>query len=183
MNLKFSKTVIITLIFSTIIFAQNNEKKFSFSAMNDQGKTWKSSDIKSPFLVVYFYPAAMTYGCTKQACSYRDDIDALKKLGATVVGISGDDVSNLKNFKKVYHLNFTLLSDSSGKLAKLFGVPTKKGGDISKTIKGENYFLHRNITASRWTFILNNKREIIYKNEEVNAEEDSKTIKEILMKK
>ncbi len=151
-----------------------------FSALNDQGSIWKSSDVKTDFLVVYFYPAAMTGGCTKQACAYRDDKASFDKLGVTVVGVSGDEVKNLKHFKDSYQLNFALLSDNDGNISKTFGVPTNKGGSITREIGGENYVLVRGITTPRWTFVLDKDRKIIYKNAEVNAEEDSKKVKEVI---
>jgi peroxiredoxin Q/BCP len=158
------------------------DKIGNFTALNDAGKLWKSSEVKTPFLVVYFYPAAMTGGCTKEALAYRDDKSKLEKMGVTVIGVSGDEVKNLKHFKESYHLNFTLLSDSEGKIANKFGVPTSAGGSITKEFNGNNFLLIRGITASRWTFVLNKKREIIYKNSNVNAAEDSKNIINIISK-
>ena len=62
-----------------------------FKATADDGSTWDISNfIGKDYIVVYFYPAAMTSGCTKQACSYRDHLDDLKSADAVVVGISGD---------------------------------------------------------------------------------------------
>ena len=72
------------------------DKVDKFSALDDQGNTWKSSEITSDFLVVYFYPAAMTGGCTKQACAYRDDKASFDKMSVSVVGVSGDEVKNLQ---------------------------------------------------------------------------------------
>jgi peroxiredoxin Q/BCP len=67
-------------------------------------------------VVVYFYPAAMTGGCTKQACSFRDDKAVLEALDAIVIGISGDEVQSLQYFKEAHSLNFPLLSDPREKL-------------------------------------------------------------------
>lgn len=168
-------------------FAQNSKELkvgdvvSEFSGLDDQGNHWKSSTIKTDFLVVYFYPAAMTSGCTKQACAYRDAKENFDDMGVTVVGISGDEVGNLKHFKDSYQLNFSLLSDSKGNIAKIFKVPTTKGGVISREIGGENYLLTRGITTPRWTFVLDKSRKIIYKNSEVNATEDSRKVQEILL--
>ena len=80
-----------------------------FQAKDDQGKVWKSSDVVGKkILVVYFYPADMTGGCTKQACGFRDDMKKLEDKGVVVVGVSGDSVRNHQLFKKAEHLNFTL---------------------------------------------------------------------------
>src|SRR5262245_57986346 len=71
-----------------------------FDSIDDQGKPWKSSDhVGKKVLVVYFYPADMTPGCTKQACGFRDDMGKLAGKNVEVVGVSGDSVANHKVFK------------------------------------------------------------------------------------
>lgn len=156
------------------------DKVDKFSALDDQGNTWKSSEISSDFLVVYFYPAAMTGGCTKQACAYRDDKTSFDKLNVSIVGVSGDEVKNLQYFKDAYQLNFPLLSDNNGTISKIFGIPTKIGGEITREIGGEDLRLVRGITTPRWTFVLDKNRTIIYKNTEVNATDDSKKVKLVI---
>src|SRR5207253_5281877 len=101
----------------------------AFQSVDDQGKPWKSADHvgKKKTLVLYFYPADFTGGCTAQACSFRDDIEKLNDRGIEVVGISGDSVPTHKLFKNYNKLNFTLLSDEKGDVAKLFGVPVTIG--------------------------------------------------------
>src|SRR5687767_9406212 len=70
-----------------------------FESVDDQGKPWKSADhVGKKVLVVYFYPADMTGGCTKQACGFRDDFKKLADKGVEVVGVSGDSVENHKIF-------------------------------------------------------------------------------------
>lgn len=181
--------IIITLLTLTISTMAQNEKELKigdqvpeFSGIDETGTNWKSSSVKTDFLVVYFYPAAMTGGCTAQACAYRDDKATFDKMDATIIGISGDEVKNLKYFKEAEHLNFPLISDSKGDISKTFGVPTKEGGSITREIGGENLLLVRGITASRWTFVLDKNRKIIYKNAEVNAAEDSKKVMEVIEK-
>lgn len=178
---------IIALLTLTIsMMAQNaNELKIGdqvpeFSGLDDNGANWKSSTVKTDFLVVYFYPAAMTGGCTAQACAYRDDKAIFDKMGAAIIGISGDEVKNLKQFRASFQLNFPLISDSDGAISKTFGVPIKEGGSITREIEGENYLFSRGVTASRWTFVLDKNRKIIYKNAEVNAAEDSKKVLEVI---
>ncbi|MBG7630054.1 MAG: peroxiredoxin [Bacteroidetes bacterium] len=156
------------------------DKVDKFSALDDQGNTWKSSDVTSDFLVVYFYPAAMTGGCTKQACAYRDDKASFDKMSISVIGVSGDEVKNLQYFKEAYQLNFPLLSDNEGAISKIFGIPTKNGGEITREIGGQDLLLIRGITTPRWTFVLDKNRTIIYKNAEVNAAEDSKKVKAVI---
>ena len=86
-----------------------------FKATADDGSTWDISKfIGTGYIVVYFYPGAMTTGCTKEACSYRDHLNDLASADAIVVGISGDKIENLKLFRQAENLNFPLLSDEKG---------------------------------------------------------------------
>ena len=94
------------------------------TALDQNGASVVLKDIfaKGPTLV-YFYPKADTPGCTKQACSIRDDWEPLKAKGIQVLGVSGDEPASQKKFEQKYNLPFTLLSDPEGKLAAAFGVP------------------------------------------------------------
>src|SRR5208337_4700816 len=104
------------------------EKAPAFEGVDETGKPWKSSDVVGKkIVVVYFYPADFTGGCTKQACGFRDDFKALTDKGVVVVGVSGDSVKTHAAFKKEHMLTFTLLADEDGTLADKFGVPFKKG--------------------------------------------------------
>lgn len=155
-----------------------------FESTDDQGSAWKSADhVGKKILVVYFYPADLTGGCTKQACSYRDDMSKLTEKGVEVVGISGDSAKNHEVFKKVEKLNFTLLADEDGAIAKKFGVPVGKGGDFpTKDADGNPIVLKRGVTAQRWTFVINKDGKVIYKNAKVNPTQDSKQILELVEK-
>jgi peroxiredoxin Q/BCP len=73
-------------------------------------------------LVVYFYPKDETYGCTKEACSFRDQYEDFVAAGADVIGISRDDATSHAEFKQHHKLPFTLLTDPGGKLAEAWGV-------------------------------------------------------------
>src|SRR5450631_2988201 len=96
----------------------------TFQSVDEDGKTFKSGDVVGKkILVLYFYPADFTGGCTAQACGFRDDIEKLGSKGVEVVGVSGDSAGNHKLFKKHEKLNFTLLADEKGELAMKFGVP------------------------------------------------------------
>jgi len=153
------------------------DKAPSFNATDDQGKDWNSADhVGKKILVVYFYPADLTGGCTKQACGFRDDMQALADKGVEVVGVSGDSVDNHKIFKKEKNLNFTLLADEDGAIAKAFGVPLKAGGVFKFKKAGKETLLKRGVTAARWTFVIDKQGKIIHKETKVNAPEDSKTI-------
>jgi thioredoxin-dependent peroxiredoxin len=153
------------------------DKAPAFETKDDQGQVWKSSDhIGKGVLVVYFYPAAMTGGCTKQACGFRDDMKVLTEKGIEVVGVSGDAVPNLKFFKDAHELNFTLLSDEDGAIAKAFGVPMKKGGVVHAKSHGKSAELKRGVTELRWTFVIDKEGKIISKNTKVNPTNDAKDV-------
>ncbi len=155
----------------------------SFVANDQDGNLWKSEDhLRKGFLVVYFYPAAMTGGCTAQACSYRDQKNGLDDLHVEIVAVSGDPVRNLKYFQEANQLNFTLLSDVSGEISTKFGVPVGKGGSITRSIGGEDKTLDRMVTASRWTFVIDPQGKVVYKDAEVNPAEDSQKVIDFVRK-
>lgn len=94
-----------------------------FTAKDTNGNLFESQDYigKQP-LVIYFYPKDNTPGCTTQACSFRDNYQDFKDLGAEVIGISSDTVQSHIQFKSKFNLPFILLSDNDKKIRKLFGV-------------------------------------------------------------
>lgn len=98
------------------------DKAPSFSLPNQDGETVSLESFKGSKVIVYFYPKAMTPGCTVQAQGLRDHIDAIHKAGAVVLGISPDSVARLKKFVEKESLNFTLLSDEDHAVADAFGV-------------------------------------------------------------
>ena len=160
---------------------KKGDKVAPFNANDDKGLLWSSKEsFNKDYLIVYFYPAAMTGGCTKQACAYRDNEKELAELGAQVVGVSGDSVVNLAAFKKMHNLNFPLLSDVNGLIAERFGVPSRNGGKITREIDGKNLDFFRSFSMSRWTFVLDKEGKVVYINTKVNAAEDSKTVIAIL---
>ncbi|HCK41726.1 MAG TPA: peroxiredoxin [Planctomycetaceae bacterium] len=152
-----------------------------FEGFNDQNKKWISKKYASKKIyVVYFYPADMTPDCTKQACGYRDALAEMDRKDVEVIGISGDTVENHQHFKREYKLNFTLLSDTDGKIAEAFGVPTDKGGEIERKISGEMIKLKRGRTAKRWTFVIDKQWKIVYKDTAVKAAKDSTKVLEVI---
>lgn len=98
------------------------DKAPSFSLPNQDGETVSLESFKGSKVIVYFYPKAMTPGCTVQAQGLRDHIDAIHKAGAVVLGISPDSVARLKKFVEKESLNFSLLSDEDHAVADAFGV-------------------------------------------------------------
>ena len=148
-----------------------------FEAIDDLGNVWKSTDrVGKKVIVVYFYPADLTGGCTKQACGYRDQSSELAQAGVEVVGISGDSAANHALFRRVHVLNFALLPDEQGKIARTFGVPLRDGGSISWSVEGEEKRLTRGVTAARWTFIIGLDGRIVHKTTSVDPGEDSRNV-------
>ncbi|WP_439106884.1 thioredoxin-dependent thiol peroxidase [Congregibacter sp.] len=94
----------------------------AFSLLDQDGKKVSLKDFRDEKnVVVYFYPKAMTPGCTTQACGLRDSKAALKKLDTVVLGVSPDPVSRLGKFIEKQELNFTLLSDEDHAIADKYG--------------------------------------------------------------
>lgn len=93
----------------------------AFNLPDQNGQQHKLSDYAGNWLVLYFYPKDDTPGCTKEACSFRDDLFKLEKLGAKVVGVSVDDSDSHAKFAQKYHLPFPLLADKDGKIADSYG--------------------------------------------------------------
>ncbi|HXH32271.1 MAG TPA: thioredoxin-dependent thiol peroxidase [Bacteriovoracaceae bacterium] len=100
---------------------QNGETAPEFTLQDQNGKPVSLSDFKGMNVVIYFYPKAMTPGCTTQACSLRDSDFQLRDQEIKVIGISTDPVGRLKKFDEKEKLNFTLLSDPDHKVAEAYG--------------------------------------------------------------
>jgi len=150
----------------------------AFEGTDDQGRAWKSADrVGKKYLVVYFYPGDFTPGCIRQAQSFRDNMNLLAAKGVEVVGISGDATRTHELFKKIQKLNFTLLADDEGALARKFGVPVGKGGQVrTKDAGGNPVTLKRDVTLARWTFIIGKDGKIAYRNTRVSPAQDSKQV-------
>jgi thioredoxin-dependent peroxiredoxin len=149
---------------------------------DENGKPWKSTDVVGKkTLVLYFYPADFTGGCTAQACSFRDDIEKLHSQGIEVVGVSGDSVKTHHMFKEHEKLNFTLLADEKGDLAKTFGVPVNKGGKSPAIdVTGSKIMMDRGVTISRYTVVINKKGVVAAIDQVKDASGDSKRIAELV---
>ena len=93
-----------------------------FTLLNQQEQPVSLNDFRGKKVLVYFYPKALTPGCTTQACGLRDSKSELDELGLVVLGISPDTPKKLAQFIEKKSLNFTLLSDPDHKIAEQFGV-------------------------------------------------------------
>ena len=94
----------------------------AFELKDQKGEPHRLEDYRGKWLVLYFYPKDDTPGCTTQACEFRDNIFAFRRLGAEIVGISLDDVESHKAFAEKHGLPFTLLADVDGAVAREYGV-------------------------------------------------------------
>jgi len=112
----------------------NKEDEFTLSKLRDQKN-----------VVLYFYPKDETIGCTKEACSFRDNYSAFTDMGAEVVGISSDSVESHKSFAENHRLPFTLLSDQKKQIRKLYGANGTLGlfpGRITFIIDKRGFIRH-----------------------------------------
>ena len=124
----------------------------AFSAQDQNGNKVSLKDFKGKnHIVLYFYPKAMTPGCTVQACGLRDSKKELAELGAVALGLSPDPASRLKKFEKKEDLNFRLLSDEDHEIADKYG------------IWGLKKFMGREFMGIiRTTFVIDNKGKLIH---------------------
>ena len=93
----------------------------AFTLPDADGRPVSSADLRGRRTVVYVYPAAMTPGCTTQACDFRDSLSALHAAGVAVVGLSPDPVAKLAKFRDKESLTFPLLSDPDHTVLEAFG--------------------------------------------------------------
>lgn len=105
----------------------------SFELLDQDGNTVKLADFAGKNVIVYFYPAASTPGCTTQACDFRDNLNSLKAAGYVVLGISPDEPKKLKKFVDNEGLTFPLLSDPDN------AVQTAYGAYGEKSMYGKTY--------------------------------------------
>jgi thioredoxin-dependent peroxiredoxin len=102
------------------------DKAPDFILSNDRGDEVTLSELRGRKVIVYFYPAAMTPGCTKQACDFTDSLDSLQAAGYTVVGISPDQPAKLAKFRERDGLTITLLSDPDKRVLTRWGAYGEK---------------------------------------------------------
>jgi thioredoxin-dependent peroxiredoxin len=120
-----------------------NDKAPDIKLEDENGKEVSLKDFKGKTVVLYFYPRADTPGCTKEACSFRDDYRRIQKTGAVLLGASPDKPAAQKKFQEKYHLPFTLLADADKKLCNAFGV-----------IQEKNMYGKKVMGVARTTFVI-----------------------------
>ena len=106
-----------------------------FTLTSDTGEQVALSDLRGRKVIVYFYPAAMTPGCTKQACEFTESLDSLRGAGYEVLGISKDKPAKLAKFRERDHLGITLLSDADRSAMQAYGAFGEKKL-YGKTVEG-----------------------------------------------
>ena len=106
-----------------------------FTLQTADGGSVTLSDLRGQHVIVYFYPAAMTPGCTTQACDFRDNLASLQAAGYAVVGVSPDDLPALRKFVEAEHLTFPLASDPDRSVLEAWGAWGEKSL-YGKTVTG-----------------------------------------------
>jgi peroxiredoxin Q/BCP len=99
-----------------------------FEAQDGTGKAWRLSDLRGKKVILYFYPADDTPGCTAEACDFRDNMAILEHAGYVVLGVSPQGSDSHQRFAQKYSLNFPLLVDEDMQMAKAYGAVREKVG-------------------------------------------------------
>lgn len=145
------------------------DKAPAFSLSDADGATVKLSDFKGRKVIVYFYPAASTPGCTKQACAFRDSLAELNDVDIDVVGISPDKPEKLAKFRDAESLTFPLLSDPDRKVLTAWGTFGEKKM-YGKTVQG----------VIRSTFLVDESGKIAVANYNVKAASTASAIQKLI---
>jgi peroxiredoxin Q/BCP len=139
----------------------------AFKTNDANGETVSLKDLRGQKVVLYFYPKDDTPGCTKEACSFRDEFAQFKKRGIAVLGVSPDSESKHKKFETKYSLPFTLLADTDHAIADAYGV------------WGEKKFMGRKyMGVHRTTFLIDEKGKIKKVFEKVKPEDHASEVLE-----
>ncbi len=169
--------IIYVLLFSSYIIYKPMEKSnkievgstiSQFTAYDQDGNMFSLNDVLGKKnLVIYFYPKDDSPGCTKEACSFRDQFEVFKDADAIIIGISSQSIESHKNFAVKHRLNYTLLSDEKNKIRKQFGVPA-------------NFF---GLISGRVTYVVNKEGKVVYIfNSQIQAEKHVSEALNILQK-
>jgi thioredoxin-dependent peroxiredoxin len=107
-------------------WVESGQRAPAFTLTADDGSKVRLSDLRGHPVVLYFYPRDDTPGCTREACAFRDQQDALTKAGAIVLGVSTDSIEDHRKFRDKYQLNFRLLADEQHAVAEKYGAWREK---------------------------------------------------------
>jgi peroxiredoxin Q/BCP len=140
-----------------------------FELLDDRGAPRRLSDFRGRPVALYFYPADDTPGCTKEACSFRDDYSAYARAGFTILGVSPDNVQSHTKFRKKYGLPFSLLADVDHQVCAAYGVWG------SKQFMGRTY-----VGVLRTTFVVDSAGRIARVFEKVRPAEHAAEVLEVL---
>ncbi len=127
------------------------DKAPDFVLPSGEGKAISLKSFRGKKVVLYFYPKDDTPGCTREACSFSENIDRIRKKGAELIGVSADSPDSHKKFGGKYQLPFLLLSDEAKKVIKAYGVWKEK------SMYGKKY-----MGIERTTFIIDEQGEIVH---------------------
>ena len=117
-----------------------------FELLDDTGNLLRLKDYRGRPVILYFYPADDTSGCTKEACNFRDDYSEYQKSGVTILGVSPDSVKSHVKFKQKYQLPFPLLADEGHKICNAYGVwgPKKLMGRDYEGVLRTTFLIDKN---------------------------------------
>ncbi len=142
----------------------------AFSLQNQHDETVSLKDFKGKKnVVLYFYPKALTPGCTTQACALRDSMQVFADLDAVILGVSPDSPSKLTKFIQKHDLNFDLLSDENHAIAEKYGVWALK------QFMGKEF-----MGIVRTTFVINKEGRLVYTMDKVNTKTHDQELVKIL---
>jgi peroxiredoxin Q/BCP len=145
------------------------KKAPDFSLLNQDDEKVSLKDFIGQKVVLYFYPKDDTSGCTKEACSFSDDLPKFSKMDAVILGVSPDSVKSHKKFSEKYKLKFDLLADEEKKVVEKYGVWKEK------SMYGRKY-----MGVERTTFIIDEKGKIKKIFNKVKVDGHSKEVLEAL---
>ncbi len=141
----------------------------AFSAKNQNGENIFLSDFAGKTVILYFYPKDDTPGCTAEACSFRDNYEALSAKGYVVIGVSTDDEKSHTKFVNKYNLPFNLIADTDKKIVEAYGVW------VEKSMYGKTY-----MGTARKTFIINPEGNIAHIIEKVDTKNSSQQVLDLV---
>ena len=143
----------------------------TFKLKNGEGKIVKLADFKGKKIVLYFYPKDMTPGCTKEACSFQEDLQPIEAKNTVVLGVSTDDEASHQKFAEKYGLKFPLLADTQREVSEAYGVWQEKNN------YGKKYW-----GIKRTTFIIDEKGKIAHIFKKVDTAKHSQDVLAVLEK-